>query len=139
MPRFPSPEWARAYCEELNKSESYRRSARGWEWPILFKVRDLPEDLKSLYPSGSPGFVLDLYNGECRSVEWFDDSSRADAPYILSARYRDWVDVIEGRVNPVAAIMRRKLVLEKGSMSVILRYPLAALEMVKAAQRVGLG
>ena len=138
MPRFPSPEWAEKYCEELNKSETYKRAGRGWEWPILFKVKDLPEDLKQLYPSGSPGFVLDLYNGECRGVKWYDDASEADAPYILAATFNDWLDVIRGKVNPIAAIVRRKLVLEKGSVSVIMRFPVAALEMVRAAQRVGI-
>ncbi len=127
MPKFPSREWAEAYCEELNKSERYARSARGWVWPILFVVRS---------EGGRQGFVLKLNNGRCEGVEWYDDASQADAPYILEASLSDWLDVISGKVNPIAAIMRRKLVLAKGSYSTIMRYPMAALEMVKAAQRV---
>ncbi len=126
MPKFPSKEWAEAYCKELNRSESYARSARGWVWPILFVVKN----------GGKKGFVLKLNNGKCEGVEWYDDASKADAPYVLEATLQDWLDIIQGKVNPLSAIMRRKLVLAKGSYSIIMRYPIAALEMVKAAQRV---
>jgi len=126
MPRFPSKEWAEAYCEELNRSESYARSAKGWVWPILFVVKN----------GEKKGFILKLNNGKCEGVEWYDDASQADAPYVLEATLQDWLDIIKGKVNPLSAIMRRKLVLAKGSYSTIMRYPIAALEMVKAAQRV---
>ena len=126
MPRFPSREWAEEYCRELNRSDAYARSARGWVWPILFVVKD----------GDRKGFVLKLNNGKCEGVEWYDDASQADAPYVLEATLHDWLDIIQGKVNPLTAIMRRKLVLTKGSYSTIMRYPIAALEMVKAAQRV---
>jgi len=126
VPKFPSKEWAEAYCEELNRSESYARSAKGWVWPILFVVKN----------GGKKGFILKLNNGKCEGVEWYDDASQADAPYVLEATLQDWLDIIQGKVNPLSAIMRRKLVLAKGSYSTIMRYPIAALEMVKAAQRV---
>jgi len=78
-----------------------------------------------------------LYNGECRGVKFYDDASKADAPFIIVARYADWVDVIAGRESPVSALVRRKLVLKKGDMAAVLRYASAAIEMVKVAQRVG--
>ena len=138
MPKFPSKEWAEKFCEELNKSETYKNSARGWTWPILFKVKDLPEELRSEFANKSPGFLVDLNNGTCRGVKWYEDASEADAPFILVASFNDWLDVIKGKINPVTAIVRRKLALEKGSVATIMRFPVAALEMVKAAQRVGL-
>ncbi len=128
MPKFPSKEWAEEYCKALNESEGYKRSARGWVWPILFKVESSE--------GPSPGFVLKLNNGTCEGVEWYDDSSKAEAPYVLSATLKDWLDIIQGKVNPVTAIVRRQLKVEKGDFATIMRYPLAALEMVKAAQKV---
>lgn len=136
MVEFPSREWAEEFCRALNESEGYRRSGRGWVWPILFVVTELPEELAAEAPSPSPGFVLHLENGACKGVEWVEDATRADAPFIISARFRDWLDVIEGRVNPVVALMRRKLVLKKGDFAAILRYPGAAIEMVRVAQRI---
>ena len=131
MPRFPSREWAEEFCRELNRSDAYARSARGWVWPILFIVR--------LDNGERRGFILRLENGRCLGVEWLDDPSRGDAPFVLEASLRDWIDIIEGKISPVTAIMRRKLVLAKGSYGAILRYPVAALEMVRAAQRVPRG
>jgi putative sterol carrier protein len=135
--RFPSPEWVEAYCRALNESPEYRRAGRGWVWPILFIATDLPEDLRSIYTSNNPGFLLDLYDGECRGYRFFDDALKADAPFIISARFSDWVDIILGKESPVSALIRRKLVLRKGDMAAVLRYASAAIEMVKAAQRVG--
>ena len=129
MARFPSREWALSFCEELNKNPRYKASAQGWRWPILFKISDLP---------GNPGFILDLYDGECRGVEWFDNSEGASAPFVISATLDNWREVISGRVNPLTAFMRRKLILEKGSMQALMRYPMAAMEMVRSAQNVGL-
>jgi putative sterol carrier protein len=128
MPRFPSREWAEEYCRALNENQNYKRAGKGWVWPILFRVESQEEV--------SPGFVLYLENGECKKVEWYDDSSKADAPYVLSATLDDWLDIIRGKTNPLTAIVRRKLKLVKGNYSVIMRYPIAALEMVKSAQKV---
>ena len=138
MPRFPSKEWAEAFCRAINESEGYRKSAKGWVWPILFKVVELPEELKKLYPSGSPGMKVDLENGVCKGVTWYEDASEADSPFIISAKYSDWLDVINGKLNPVTAFVRRKLKLEKGSFATIMRYSMAAVELVKCAQKVGL-
>ena len=135
MPKFPSPEWAEKYCEALNNNEKYEKAGKGWVWPILFLVEDLPEDSKAQYP-GQPGFVLYLENGKCKKVEWYDDASNADAPYVLSAKYKAWLDIIEGKLNPLTAIVRRKLKLVKGDYGTVMRYPIAALEMVKSAQQV---
>lgn len=138
MPRFPSRGWAEAYCEELNRNEGYARSGRGWVWPVLFRVTGLPKELSERFGGKEPGFVLMLNNGRCEGVAWYDDSSKADAPFVLSASFDDWLEVISGRLDPLVAIMRRKLVIEKGSFATIMRYSVAALEMVKSAQRVGL-
>ncbi len=127
MPKFPSREWAEEYCKALNSNEKYARAAKGWVWPILFVVRE--EDRKR-------GFILKLNNGKCEGVEWFEDASKADAPFILEATLKDWLAVINGKINPLTAIVRRKLALTKGSTSTIMRYPMAALEMVSTAQKV---
>lgn len=124
---FPSREFAEALCSELNRRESYRRMARGWRWPILFKVEEAG--------GGSPGFVLDLYEGECRGVKWFDDASSVTADYILSASRDTWLKVIEGELHPMRAILERKVKLEKGSYATIARYTRAALEIVEAAKK----
>ncbi len=134
---FPSPAWAEAYCSELNRYEPYKRAAATWRaGSILFLVRDLPEELRRAYGSAVVGFVLDLHEGACRSYEWVTDPSRAEANFIISASYRDWVDVVTGRVHPVAALMAGRLKVEKGDVATLIRYAQAAVAMVEAAKRV---
>ncbi len=135
MPRFPSREWAIEYCKSLNNNERYKKAGKGWTWPILFIVEDIPDDIGQGV-SGRPGFILYLENGECKKVEWFDDAEGVEAPYVLSAKYSDWLDIIDGKLNPLTAIIRRKLKLVKGDYGTIMRFPIAALEMVKSAQLV---
>ncbi|BAN90700.1 SCP2 sterol-binding domain-containing protein [Aeropyrum camini] len=125
-PSFPSREWAEEFCKALDSSEKYRSAARGWKHPILFKISDM-----------GPGFILDLKDGRCLGVEWFDDASRADAPVIISGKLSDWLDVINGKVNPLTALLSRRLRIEKGDLSLILRYSAAAIAMVSVAQSVG--
>ncbi len=121
---FPSREFAEALCKGLNESGEYKRYARGWRWPILFKVE------------GGPGFILDLHEGECRGVKWFDDASQATADYVLSAPRDVWLSVIHGDLHPIRAILSRKIKLEKGSYTTLARYSMAATEIVRVARSV---
>ena len=137
MPRFPSAEWAEEFCRRVNESEEYRRSAQGWVWPILFTVEDLPDEFRGEY-GDSVAMYIDLYNGECRGVKFLLEYSGDEAPFIISGRYRDWVELIEKGMNPVNALVRRKIRLAKGNFSTILRFPKAAIELVNIAKEVGI-
>jgi len=131
---IPDPQWAQEFCKAVNELEGYRKSAKGWVWPILFKATKLPGFVKEKYGSEVIGWKLNLNNGTCEGAEWFDDASKADADYILAASYDDWLAILEGKLNPTTALMRRKLKIEKGSYATVLRYPIAALYLVKAAK-----
>jgi putative sterol carrier protein len=134
---FPSPEWAKAYCEALNRSDRYRRAASTWRaGSILFIVRQLPKSIAEAYGSDTVGFILDLHEGVCKGVEWVENPNEADAPFIISATYRDWVDVITGRTHPVTALMMRKLRVEKGDVATLIRYAQAAVAMVETAKSI---
>jgi len=138
MPKFGTREWVEQYCKEINKSEGYRSSAARWEGAIIFVVRDLPEDLRREIGS-TFGFKLDLWHGECRGFEYYDESSlqQADAPYIIEADYATWMEVISGRLPPIPALITGKLKLKKGSLASLIPYVAASLELIKAAQKVG--
>ena len=121
----------------MNQSESYRKAASTWRaGSILFVVRELPEELKQRYGSDAVGFVLDLHEGVCRGVKWVTEPDTSLAPFVISAKYRDWVDVVTGKVHPVTALMTMKLRVEKGDIGVLLRYAQAAIAMVEVAKTV---
>jgi putative sterol carrier protein len=134
---FPSKEWAEAFCKELNKNEKYGRAAKTWEGDILFVVTDLPEEISSKFGGRKTlAFKLDLWHGECRGMEWYEDPETAEAAYVLEAKFDDWIKIIEGKLGPIPAMTARKLKVKKGSLATIMRYTMAALEMVKTAQQV---
>jgi len=133
---FPSREWAEEFCKKLNENEKYRSSARKWEGSIMFKVSAMPQELSQKYMGKLPGFILDLWHGECRGVTWYDDAASGEADYILSASYDDWIKIIEGKLDPIKAMVSRRMKVEKGSIATIMRFTLAAINMVKTAQQV---
>jgi putative sterol carrier protein len=134
---FPSEDWAREFCKKLNENEKYRSSAKKWEGSILFVVSDLPQTLRDVYgDKDTVGFLLDLWHGECRGLKWFDDVTEGEGDYILEATYEDWVKIVDGKLDPIQALITKKMKIRKGSIATILRFTLAAINMVKTAQQV---
>jgi len=134
---FPSEEWAREFCKKLNENPKYSDAAKRWEGSILFIVTNLPENLKKLHGGNeSVGFLLDLWHGECRGMTWFGDLSKADGDYIIEATYDDWVQIVTGNLDPIKALITKKMRIKKGSIATIMRFTLAAVNMVKTAQQV---
>lgn len=131
---FPSKEWAEIFCQKINENNNYRNAAKGWKWPLMFKVSSLSNELLKKFPSGSIGIKLDLFEGQCRGVEFYEDSSKGSADFVLTATFDSWMEILNGELNPVTAILQGKLKLEKGSMATVMRFPSAAVELVKSAQ-----
>ncbi len=131
---FPSKEWAEIFCNKINENNNYKNVAKGWKWPLMFKVISLPNELLNKFPSGSIGIKADLYEGQCKGVEFYDDANKGNADFVLSAAFEDWMKILSGELNPVSAILQGKLKLEKGSMATVMRFPSAAVELVKSAQ-----
>ena len=104
--------WAQAYCRKLNESEAYRKAASTWEGSLALAVRPDP---KAGFPKGV-AVVLDLWHGACRGA---------------TAE-----EVLEGRLEPLSALMRGLLELKKGTIAALAPYAQAAQELVKVAREV---
>ncbi len=123
---FPSEEWVQALMVALNESAGYRDAAQKWEGDLTFVVKKaagLSED-RFLY--------LDLWHGECRSASELASPDEKRSEFQMSAPLTTWRQVIEGRLDPIRAIMTRKLQVS-GPVTKILKSPKAALELVKCA------
>lgn len=125
-----SQSWAEAWAAELNRSGAYREAARDWEWPIAFILEGDVE-------SGAPdrGVYLDLWRGECRQAR-AADADRIAAPFVVVGPAPVWSEILAGRLDPVMALLRRKLAVRKGKVLTLARYSAAARELVAAAVRV---
>lgn len=129
---FPSPEWTAAYGEAINASDEYRAASTDWTHGSVALVMPaqpaigVPDDV---------AILLDLDRGLCRSARLVARSDAQQAPFILTAEYRYWKQIIKKELGPIAGIMQRKVALQ-GSLPIVVRFIKSAEALVDAATRV---
>ena len=126
---FTEP-WARGWAEQLNSSEKYRQAASDWHGSICFQLRDRD-------PAKQRCVFLDLEEGVCREARVATAEDRESADYVLSARERVWRRLVEGRTDPLVALMTGLIKFERGRMMDFAEHTGAAKELIRAAQRIG--
>jgi len=122
-----SEEWAVEFCKMLNSNEAYRAQSAGWESPLILRLIDGKED---------QAVFLDLWHGRCRSARPCTDSDFERADYVVSARREVWFLLYRQKMDPVYALMRGKLKLEKGSLVRLMKFTGAAKELLASASAV---
>ena len=75
---------------------------------------------------------LDLDRGVCREARMATAVDAEAAPFILTAQYDRWKQIIRKEVGPIAAILQRKLDL-KGSLPIVVRFVKSAEALVEVA------
>ena len=127
--KFPTDEWVKALMVEVNESETYRRAAKTWEGDFYFHITPsagVPEDVY-LY--------MDLWHGKCRDAYLVTDLSKKSPEFVISAPFPVWRRVLEGKLDPIQALLTRQLKL-KGPMAKVMRSPKAATELVNCCTHV---
>jgi putative sterol carrier protein len=128
-----SSAWAKAYADALNANEAYADAGSNWEGSIALKVRADPD----AGIAEDRAVVLDLWHGECRKTSVVTGGGVEEAAeYVIEASLSTWLDVLEGEMRPLKALMFGKLKLEKGKLRDLAPYARAAQQMVKSAQEV---
>ena len=122
--KFPSDEWIKALSQQLNASASYERSAKNWEGDFIFI-----SEPDAAYDGDTAYLFLGLYHGKSPGAEMLESEDEREAQFIIRAPFSAWRRVIEGKLDPIQAMMMRKLKLT-GDMKMILRYVAAAKEIV---------
>jgi putative sterol carrier protein len=129
---FPSPEWVAAYSAAINASEEYRTASAEWTHGAVALV--LPAQPAIGVPD-DVAILLDLDRGVCRSASLVARPDAQQAPFILTAEYRYWKQIIKKELGPIAGIMQRKVALQ-GSLPIVVRFIKSAEALVDAATRV---
>lgn len=128
MAEFPSYTWLKALEAKLNSDEQYARIAKDWEGDLLFVI-----DPDHAY-NASAYLYLDLWHGKCRRVEERVDIGE-EPTFILRSSYSNFVDVLNGKLDPMQAMMTRKLNV-KGNMLVMMRSVPTVLDFVRCAREI---
>lgn len=115
MPQFPSEAWCRDAIRLLNEDPDAADAARGWDgdFGVVIDRADGPMGISIGAPTGGklpePQFVT-LIELEDREPTFFARASEAD-----------WWALIEGGLDPIAAIVQKRLVARGDLTPVIAR------------------
>jgi putative sterol carrier protein len=129
--QFPSSEWLDALKEKLNNDEKYGLTAHKWEGAIVFHIE----------PGGpikeSEFFFIDLWHGECKGARIIENEALEElAPaFILKSPYPTFVRVLKGQLDPMQAMVTRKLKVQ-GNMGYMMRNVPTVLEFVRCAKEI---
>jgi len=127
--------WATALGEALQRSDSYRVAAKGWEGSIILEWNDAPISSMSAGAMGC-GVFLDLHHGECRAARMATMQDYAAATFVLSTDLTVWNGLLSAQITPTMALIRGKLKLKQGSIGALMPHVSAASELVRVAQTV---
>lgn len=130
--KFPSSKWLQAFKEKLNSDDKYAQVASKWEGEIVFNIE-----------SGGPLkenmiFYTDLWHGECRNAFMVENETQLQElspAYILSSPYQSFVRILKGQLDPMQAMITRKLKVQ-GSMGYMMRNVPTVLEFVRCAKEI---
>ncbi len=129
MASFPEPEWVQALMQKLNSDENYARIARNWEGDLLFVVE----------PGGAlqhpVRYYLDLWHGQCRQAYVVEGEFASKPAFVLKAPYDNYVRILKGELDPMQALLTRKLSVQ-GNMAVLMRNVPTVLDFVRCAREV---
>ncbi|MCX6034550.1 MAG: SCP2 sterol-binding domain-containing protein [Chloroflexi bacterium] len=127
--KFPSPAWLQTLSDKLNADERYAQIARNWEGDMCVVIE----------PSGplteQQFYYLDLWHGKCRKTEILKDLSGVKPKYVLTATYDNISRIMKGELDPMQAMMTRKLQV-RGSMAYMMRNVPTVLDFVRCAREV---
>jgi putative sterol carrier protein len=126
---FPTSEWLPALVEKLNKDPKYAQVARNWEGDMLVQID----------PGGSLNsqviYYLDLWHGKCREAYPLEDLNAVKAAFVLKASYENYVHLLKGELEPMQALLTRKVGLN-GNMAVLMRNVPTVLDFVRCCREV---
>ena len=126
---FPSPEWVTSLSDKLNNDEKYAKTAHKWEGDLMFLIEpgDGLEEEMQIY--------LDLWHGKCRDGYIVPQGEEREVAFVLQAAYGNFTRVLTGKLDPMQAMMTRKLKVQ-GSMAYMMRNVPTVLEFVRCAQEI---
>jgi putative sterol carrier protein len=126
---FPTAGWLKAFEEKLNSDEQYARIARNWEGDLAFVIES-DGNLKE-------GVImyLDLWHGKCRGTAIWKEMSDRKPVFVMKAPYGNFSRVLLGQLDPMQAMMTRKLQVQ-GNMAIMMRSVPIVLDFVRCAREI---
>ncbi len=128
-PKFPSPEWVQALEQKLNSDEHYARVASKWEGDMLIIIEPSGNLKERLY------YYFDLWHGTCRKALALEGMGDLKPTFVLTATYDNIVKILTKQLDPMTAMMTRKLQV-RGPMTVMMRNVPTVLDFVRCCDEI---
>ena len=126
---YISNRWMEILCKKLNNDPQYAHIARNWEGDLAIAVEPTGDLKETLF------IYLDLWHGACRAAKLVPSLEGMQAAFILTATYDDITKILTGKLDPMQALMIRKLRVQ-GSMAYMMRNVPTVLDFVRVAREV---
>lgn len=123
---FPSPDWVKDLGQKLNTDPHYAQIAKKWEGDLSFAIEPSGPVKETIY------YYFDLWHGTCRRAEVLNGLSVKSA-FVLRAPYENFVKVLKGEMEPMTAMLTRKLSVQ-GNLAVMMRNIPVVLDFVRCAR-----
>jgi len=127
-----SPDWARLWREEINRSAEFRAAGAGWEGTLVLRMAADPDD----GDRRPPAVLVDLAGGTCRAARAASDEDERAAGFVIVAGAATWHDLFAGRADLVFSIIRGRFSLARGTLAELVPHVAAARALLAAAGRV---
>ncbi|MBI1967875.1 MAG: SCP2 sterol-binding domain-containing protein [Gemmatimonadetes bacterium] len=129
---FPFADWVAAYGTAINASSAYQAASAEWtHGAVALVVNGRPE----IGLSEPVGIWLELERGVCHEARLVTVAEAQRAPFVITADYARWKEIVKKELAPIAGILQRKLMLQ-GSLAIVVRFMHSAEELVNAATTV---
>ncbi len=126
---FPSQAWMEADQKQLNTDADYARIAHGWEGDLSIIMT----------PSGalkeSTVLYWDLWHGACREARILADGENLSPAFVLTANFDVISRLLNGTLDPVQALMTRKLHVN-GNLAYMMRNLPTVISFVHCARKI---
>lgn len=133
MPVFPSREWCEALVDALQSDPDAARAGQGWSGDIAAVVMAEPPLLDSAFVAyGRPDAAR---IADFRLLEDLEEVEEIEPAYVARAPYSVWRDLIRGTLDPVEAVLRKRVQFEGDLEQVIARAQFKAM-LRRALDRV---
>jgi putative sterol carrier protein len=129
---YPSDAWIKELQEICNADPEFRELSAHFSGNFIFRIEAEPGVLEK------PVFLFCLPDrGEGKeALEIASPEERPDAEYIITGKYGVWKNVVQGKQEPLRALMTRKLKLIKGKQLKLLKEVKLALKLISNCTRV---
>lgn len=124
MAKFGSQAWVDSLKADVNVNKELPKAGKGFDATIGFKVTRAKGRDINFWTHMKDGRVLEAVAGEDTQAE-----------YQLTGGYDDWKEIVAGKLDPIQAIMTKKLVFQ-GDMQTVMRYIKAVNLVMESVKKV---